>query len=115
MTRFLVASVLLAVLSAGVHGAEDYTGKIKDLDTKKNEITITVDDKDMTFAIAKDVSVFFEKKPMKKMPGGLEPLPGGLSGLKTGNMVTITTEKKDAKEIASLIKLENAPLPDKKK
>ena len=36
-------------------------------------------------------------------------------GLKIGNLVTITTETKDDKEFASLIKLETGPQPDKKK
>jgi hypothetical protein len=114
MRRLALAALFgLVVCAAG--RAEDYTGKIKNLDIKKNQISVMVDDKEMTFPIAKDVSVFYETKPAKKKPGGLEPLPGGLSGLKTGNTVTITTEKKDNQEIATLIKLEDpTKKPDKK-
>jgi Cu/Ag efflux protein CusF len=116
MLRFTIAAVGVLLVWTGANWADDHTGKIKNLDIKKNTITVTTDDADLTLPLAKDVSVFYERKPMKKQPGGLEPVPGGLNGLKTGNTVTITTEKKDERETVSLIKLENADQkPDKKK
>ncbi len=111
MRNSIVAIIFAMTLGVVAVRAEDYTGKIKSLDIKKSEITVTTaEGKDMTFPIAKDVSVFYEAKPKKKgQPGGLEPVPGGLGGLKVGNPVTITTEKKNEIEVASLIKLETEP------
>jgi hypothetical protein len=108
MSRLIVATTFAASIFSGTLLAEDYTGKIKSLDVKKRELTVTADGKDLTFPIDKDASVFYEAKPKKKgQPGGLEPVPGGLGALKAGNDVTITTEKKGDAETVSLIKLES--------
>ena len=111
MLRATVTALCVLCAAQSVGRADEYTGKVKDLDEKKNTITITTADKDPTFPLAKDVSVFYEVKPTKKNPaGGLEHVPGGLAGIKAGYTVTLTTEKKDDKETVSLIKLES-PLP----
>jgi hypothetical protein len=115
MTRLSVTAALAAFIFATASFAEDYTGKIKNLDVKKREMTVTSEGKDVSFTIDKDVSVFYQAKAAKKgQTGGLEPVPGGLNGLKVGNEVTITTEKKNENEIISLIKLEGAPTNPKK-
>lgn len=104
--RLSFTATLIAVLvCASASLAEDYTGKIKNLDVKKREVTVTADGKDLTFPIDKDVSVFYDAKGGKKKPSGLEPVPGGLTSLKTGNDVTITTEKKSDTETVTLIHL----------
>jgi hypothetical protein len=104
VTPFLA---VLVCVSASL--AEDYTGKIKNLDVKKREVTVIADGKDVTFPIDKDVSVFYEAKGKKKgQPSGLEPVPGGLSSLKTGSDVTLTTEKKNDTETVTLIHLMGA-------
>jgi len=115
MRRILALAILVSFIIAGVSLAEEYTGKIKALDVKKREVTISVGDKETTLPIDKDVSVFYEAKAGKKkgQGGGLEPVPGGLSGLKTGNAVTLTTETKKETETVTLIQL-NDPVADAK-
>jgi hypothetical protein len=65
MSRLIVATTFAASIFSGTLLAEDYTGKIKSLDVKKRELTVTADGKDLTFPIDKDASVFYEAKPKK--------------------------------------------------
>lgn len=74
--------------------------KVVGVDAVKSTITISVDDKDQTLTVEKGASVQIAGK-MKK----LEDVEGGLKGVKAGDEVTVTTEKKDDKEVVTKIVL----------
>ena len=109
MLRMLSLAVLFLATSAV--SAETIPGKIKSIDTDKSTITIVVDGQDKTFTVDK-ASKIFQLGKTKKQP--TVDVPGGLSGLKEGQPVVLTTEKKDDKDIVTQIKLEEAAAKKKK-
>lgn len=112
MTRIL-APVLLALFAApSLLRAEEIKAKVKSVDADKSTITITVDDKDQTLDVAKDVKVtHMVGKNEKKSQS--EDVAGGLGGLTAGTAVTLTTDKKDDKTVVTQIKVDG--LTKKKK
>ena len=107
------AVVCLFALSFTVINADEFKGKVKKVDTSKNAITITTDDKDQTFDVPKDATVvgLYGKKVNKAT---VENLPGGLGGLKEGANVSIFTEPKDGKQIVSQVRLNDLQAKKKK-
>ena len=104
MRSLLTLAVI--VLWAGVVLAEDYKGKVKDVDAAKNTITVTIGDKDQTFPVGKDAKVYSLGKAKKGQPAPEVAVTGGLSGLTSGKEVTVTTAKVEDKETATSIKVE---------
>src|SRR5947209_20453334 len=114
MLRLLLSGLCVLVLAAGALRADDVRAKIKSVDADKSTVTVTVDDKDQTFSVAKDAKIthLVGKKPKKATS---EDLPGGLSGLSEGNDVTLSTDKKDGKDVVTAIKVEGLTAKKKKK
>ncbi len=104
-----VAVVLIAVCAAD---ADTVPGKVKSIDTDKSTITITVDGVDQTYTVEKESKVW---QPGKTKKAPAQDVAGGLGGLKEGQPVVLTTEKKDAKDVVTQIKLEEAATKKKKK
>src|SRR5947209_19833086 len=104
LARFL-GVVCLFALGFMVAQADEIKGKVKKVDADKSVLTLTVDDKDQTFNVPKDAKVvaLFGKKVKKAQ---LQDLPGGLGALKEGTSVTVTTEKKDNKDVVIQVKLD---------
>ena len=103
----------LLALMVGAALADEVKGKIKKVDAEKNTLTITVNDKDQTFELTKEAKVvaLYGKKLKKAQQ---QDVPGGLSSLKEGTAVTLTTEKKDAKEQVVQVKLDELQTKKKK-
>jgi hypothetical protein len=97
MLRRIVCALFVLALSFGVAAAQDYKGKIKSIDDKN--ITLTVDDKDLKFDLTSSTSVVAGKDGKEKA------VKGGLSTLKAGSEVIVTTEKSDTKETVKQIKV----------
>lgn len=109
---FAVACVLTFGISL-VQG-DEVNGKVKKIDSDKNTITITVDDKDQTFNTTKDTKVVaLYGKNLKKAQQ--QDVPGGLTAVKEGAGVTLTTEKKDDKDVVVQLKLDELQKGKKKK
>ena len=102
MLRTLVAAAFGIVLVAGIVLADEFKGKVKSVDADKNTITVTVkvDDKDAdkTFTVPADVKI-----QRKKRGGDLVDVEGGLKGVNEGRDITITTEKKDDKDVVTKV------------
>lgn len=105
MLRMLVPAVLSMVILPTALLAGEIKGKVKSVDADKSTITLTVDDKDQTLDVGKDVKVtrLVGKKEKKAQT---EDVAGGLGGLAAGTAVTVTTEKKDDKEVVTQIKVD---------
>ena len=102
MLRMFVGTVVVAlVICAGSLPAEEIKGKVAKVDAEKKTLTLTVDGKDQSFPIDKEAKFL---TPGKKKQ--LQDLPGGLSGVKEGTEVTLTTEKKDGKETITKVTVE---------
>jgi biopolymer transport protein ExbD len=99
MLRKFVGVLVLLILMAGVIIAEEIKGKVKSVDTDKNTITVTVDDKDQTFMVTDDTKILSAKGTAVK--DGLK----NEKAFKAGRQVTITTDKKDGKDVVTEIKL----------
>jgi Cu/Ag efflux protein CusF len=112
LSRLFGVSCLL-VLGIAVAGADEIRGKVKKVDAEKSTITITIDDKDQNFDVPKEARVvgLFGKKAKKAQQ---LDLPGGLAAIKEGANVTITTEKKDNKDVVSQVRVDDL-MPKKKK
>ncbi len=98
MLRTFVGALVALVICAGSLLAEEIKGKVAKVDAEKNTLTLTVNGKDQTFPIDKEAKFLTSGK--KKQ---LQDLPGGLSGVKEGTEVTLTTEKKDGKEVVTKV------------
>jgi ribosome maturation factor RimP len=104
-TRFVVACVAVAFVGSGL-GAEEIKGKITKIEEGK--ITLSVDGKETTYVVDKDVKVLGTTGKKNK----LTDFPGGFMALKADQEVTLTTEKKEDKE--TVVKI-TAPIKKKKK
>lgn len=114
MLSRIFATVAVVIAFAGVVRAEEYKATIKNVDADKNSIVVTVGSDDKTFTVAKDAEIYTQAKGKKNKPGPKNPVEGGLSGIKEGSEVTLTTIKNGDNEIVSSIKVE-APKKKKKK
>jgi Cu/Ag efflux protein CusF len=93
LRRLLCTAVALLFVTGGLLAAE-VKGKVKSVDADKGTITVTVGEQDQTFTVAKDAKVSVGKvKDVKD-----------IKDLKVGANVTLTTEKKDGKEVVTGIK-----------
>jgi len=112
MLRHLSGTLLVLTLVLGVALGDEIKGRVKSTDAEKNTITVTVNDKDQTFNLSKDAK-FVGLYGKKLNKAKILDIPGGLSGVRAGANVTVTTEKKDEKEVAISVKVED--LQKKKK
>jgi hypothetical protein len=110
----MIAVFCTFVVCLAVVNAEDFTGKVKKVDADKNTILISVNDKDQSFTLTKDTKIvaLFGKKANKAQ---LLDLPGGLTSIKDGMGVTITTDKVDSKQVVTQVKLDELQPKKKKK
>ena len=113
MSRLLAVACLLVLGFAVVQG-DEIKGKVKKVDSDKNTLTITVADKDQTFNVPKDAKIvaLFGKKLKKAQ---LLDLPGGLSAVKVGAEVTVSTTTKGDVPLVTQVKLEDLQPKKKKK
>jgi hypothetical protein len=105
MSRLFGVGVLVLLFGANTAWSDEVKGKVKSVDADKSTITVTVDDKDQTFTVAKDAKVYslVGKNAKKAQP---QDIAGGLKGVNQGVDVTLTTEKKDTKETVTAVKVE---------
>ena len=100
--RVLSAFVVLLAFAAFILAGE-IKGKITKVDAENNKITVTVDDKDQELTITKDTKFISPKG--NELKGGLKSKAFGEKALKKGISATITTEKKNDKEVVTEVKL----------
>jgi len=101
MTRRTLLAVALTVLTGAAARAETYGDKVKEVDVEKKTLTIPVDGKERTFPVDDKVDVQSQVRAGKRLR--LTPMKEGLKGVKAGSEVTVTTEKKDGKEVVTKI------------
>ena len=97
MLRSFLFAVLALAFSCSAASAAEVKGKVTKIEGEK--ITLTVDGKETTFVADKSIKVQSTNKKNNKF----KDLPGGMSDLKSGDEVTLTTEKKDDKEVVTKI------------
>jgi hypothetical protein len=113
MLRKTVLACLSLAFSVGLASADSYKGKLKSVDNDKKTITITIDAKDLTYEVAKDVKITALTRGKKKTTS--ENPVSGLTALTTGAEVTVNVEKKDDKDVATSIRQELMAKKKKKK
>jgi Cu/Ag efflux protein CusF len=97
MLRKFVCALFALALCVGVSLADEAKGKIKSVDNDKKTLTVTVNDKDVTYTLADDVQVVNAKgAPAKDQTKAMKSLKEGVD-------VTVTTEKKDGKDVVTKI------------
>jgi competence protein ComGF len=109
MFRTTICGVTSLLLMAGVALADPIAAKVKKVED--NKITVTVDDKDVTYDVAKDVKV--TQTTMKKKVPQTQDVSEGLAGVKEDANVKLTVETKDGKE--SVTKIDVTVAKKKKK
>jgi hypothetical protein len=115
MLRKITGAFAFCLLLGGFAAAEEYKAKVKSTDTDKGTVTFTVDGKDTTLPVHKDVDIYTLGRGKKGQPGPKMAVEGNLGGLKADQNVTITTEKKDDKETVLAVKVEKAARKKKNK
>lgn len=114
MVRGTMVAVTALMIAASGLSADEIKGKVKSVDTEKGTITVTVDDKDQTYTVAKDAKVTkLVGKNLKKAT--TEDVTDGLSGVKADSNVALTVEKKDDAETVTAIKIDALTKKKKKK
>ena len=111
MIRMMACGLAGLLLTAGAGSADPVVGKVKKVEDAK--ITVTVDDKDTTYDVAKDVKV--TRTSMKKKKAQTQDVADGLAGVKEDANVKLTVEKKDGKETVTKIDVAVAKKKKKKK
>lgn len=101
MLRRTLLATALALLAGPAALAETYGDKVKAVDADKKTLTLPVDGKDRTFAVDDKVEVQAQVRSGKRLR--LTPVKEGLKGVKAGVEVTVTTEKKDGKEVVTKV------------
>ena len=96
MFRTIAAACLALAVAAAVCLADDVKGTVKKV--TKNTITVTVEDKDKTtdktYDVLKDARILSATTTKnKKGKEKVTPIDAGLSGVKVGSTVVLTTEK----------------------
>jgi len=107
MFRKLLLGLGVCVLSFNLALAAEVKGKVKSVDADKNTITLTVDDKDQTIDVDKDAKIYSVGRKKKGQPAP-EITLSGLRAVLANVNVTVTTEKKGDKDVATTIKVETA-------
>ena len=98
MLRKFICGLCALLLGVGVLIAAEIKGKVKSVDEDKKTITVTTDDKDTTYTFTDDTKIVRGNKDAKDRAKALKALGRG------GAEVTLTTEKKDDKEVVTQIK-----------
>ena len=113
MLRTIACGVFALLIGTGGVLAAEVKGKVKKVDADKNTVTVTADDKDTSYDVAKDAKVV--KVVGKGKKATTEAVTEGLKGVTTGSEVTLTTSKKDDKEVVTNVKIEGAKKKKKNK
>jgi hypothetical protein len=95
----VLAAVFCVGICLGLATADDFKGKVKNVDAKKKSITVDVDGKAMTFMVTDDT----------KFTSGKTDLADGLKAkiLKPGAMVTVKTPE-GSMEMATEVQVKGA-------
>jgi hypothetical protein len=101
MIRRALLATALALLTGPAVLADTYGDKVKAVDAEKKTLTLPVDGKDRTFPVADKVDVQAQVRAGKRIR--LTPVKDGLKGVKAGSEVTVTTEKRDGKEVVTKV------------
>jgi hypothetical protein len=113
MLRKLVSSAIVFVSCLLAVDGEEIRGKVKSIDADKNVVVVIVDDKDQTFTVPKDAKIY---SPGKAKKGQAAPeIILTFANIKTDNTVTVTTEKKDGKDLVTAVKIDPEMKKKKKK
>jgi hypothetical protein len=106
MVRSLLLVGGFVLMVVGNVRAEEIKGTVKNVDSEKYTLVLTVTGEDKTFAVAKDVEIFTQAMGKKNKPGPKEPVAGGMTGLRVGSEVVVNVIKSGSKEVISSIKVE---------
>ncbi len=108
----MLHGMLVAVFLAGAASAVEIKGPVTKVDAENATITLTVDGKDQTFAVAKDAKITSTGKAKKGQPATGTTI--ALKDIKPGSEATLDAEKKDDRTIINAIKIEPAKKKKKK-
>jgi len=97
---------LVVLVGSASVWADTVKGKVKRVDADKSTITVTADDKNQSFDVAKDAKVV--KVVGKGKKATTETVQDGLKGVAKDQEVTLTTETKDDKDVVTQVKIERA-------
>jgi Cu/Ag efflux protein CusF len=106
MIRRACCALALAALLFTTAFADTYAEKIKKVDTDKGTVTFEVDGKEKTFKV--DEKATFENQVKAGKKFRLAPSKARLKGVKVGDEVTVTTERKDGAEVVTRIVVQYA-------
>lgn len=101
MIRRACCAVALAVLLLTTAFADTYLEKAKGVDPEKKTLTILVDGKERTFKV--DEKAKFESQTKTGKRVRIVPQKEGLKGIKAGDDLSVSTERKDGAEVVTRV------------
>ena len=110
MTRTVLGSLVFVLLTGFASAAEIKSGTVTKIDTEKNTITVSIDGKDQTYNVTKDVSVTTIQTSRtgrrgRNLTQQTVTLADGIKALRVDTPVSITIETKDDRTVVSQISL----------
>jgi Cu/Ag efflux protein CusF len=99
MIRRACCAVALAALLISTAFADKYIETCKKVDADKGTLTFEVDGKERTFKV--DAGAKFENQVKAGKRFRLAASKDGLKGIKAGDEITVTTERKDGAEVVT--------------
>jgi Cu/Ag efflux protein CusF len=118
MTRALSAILFMLALGVSAANSDELKGTVKNVDSTKKRITLTVDGKDQTLPVSKDASFVSVGASMTKKGKPTEKvsvIENGLAGVSTGAKVTVLTESEGGKDVILSVKVSSGDQPVVKK
>jgi hypothetical protein len=103
MTRSAMAVACVVIGWSTAARAETYLEKVTGVDAVKRTITFTVDKKERTLPVDEKADIQLQVKAGKRLR--VTAFKGGLAGIKAGTEATLTTERKDGREVVTKIVL----------
>ena len=106
MVRRACCALALAALLLSTAFADKYIETVKKTDPEKGTLTFAVDGKERTFKV--DAAAKFENQVKAGKRFRLVVSKDGLKGVKAGDEITVTTERKDGAEVVTHVVVQYA-------
>lgn len=109
MKSLSFAGILLLLAAPFAASAAEQKGIVRKVDAATERMTVEVDGKNRTFAVARDASIVNHEPGDKKKAAKIRVIELGLAGVATGSSIEFLTEELDGQVLITSLKVVAAP------